>query len=667
MGILKKRKTKEGEIILGIDIGTQFSYLGYIADGKFQGIEDEQVADSHYGFSSTIAFDNKEIILCGYDADEHLLKYPNRYRKLPMSAKSAVREYGFKKFSTLNGEEYDPQTYLKAYIEYLKGCYDRSCQGKKIKKIAVAFPDTDKRDKEQRTAEEAYKNCLKKAVKKAFNVTDVVMHSEASMVADLIAKLYFAQNIQEGKENYNDIMVIDIGAGTSDIGIACWNGKQQYKIEDVYQKSVNFGGKIIDDILTTDMHRFKFNTSGNPLLKSTTSPVSLIKYKKLIYKFNKDPNFNDYGLTINNYYSRSYSADVNESRLVQLRREIEGDDVFKSSKNALEDAIQSVLTDYQSKNQNKKLEVVVLGNTSTIPPVVDMIDKVFDGKKNCEVHFLDNETDKLSNALRKKGVTNSNFMAFACAFVGGGISTEDINDIKILNADETEKKEVPGSEGGGIGENIKTVVTPTIHGAGADSIFAIQVYHNHKDPHFKAWDLISSPLAHEGKQYFLVGPYVDHLENPTKPQFTPVIVNRLKLKDNAPILYAEDDNPNRNFLITEFVDKCNKPEYIDGKDYYTYENNCKAIESLSGIEIVGRGHSDKKSFKVNASCYVGVIYDYNPATPVDKKLQIYYWRKQQDAAYKGGVCYYDQDKQEKIDFETFRNEAKKDGRCNLYS
>ena len=651
MGILKKRKTKEGEIILGIDIGTQFSYLGYIADGKFQGIEDEQVADSHYGFSSTIAFDNKEIILCGYDADEHLLKYPNRYRKLPMSAKSAVREYGFKKFSTLNGEEYDPQTYLKAYIEYLKGCYDRSCQGKKIKKIAVAFPDTDKRDKEQRTAEEAYKNCLKKAVKKAFNVTDVVMHSEASMVADLIAKLYFAQNIQEGEENYNDIMVIDIGAGTSDIGIACWNGKQQYKIEDVYQKSVNFGGKIIDDILTTDMHRFKFNTSGNPLLKSTTSPVSLIKYKKLIYKFNKDPNFNDYGLTINNYYSRSYSADENEKKLAQLRGEIEGDDVFKSSKNALNDAIDSVLE-------------VVLGNTSTIPPVVDMINNVFDGKKNCKVHFLDAKKDELSDALRKKGVTNSNFMAFACAFVGGGINTEDINDIKILNADETEKKEVSSSERDGIGENIKTVVTPTIHGAGADSIFAIKVLHNLKVPHFEAWDLISSPLAHEGKQYFLVGPYVDSLENPGETQFTPVSVNRLKLKDNAPILYAEDDNPNRNFLITEFVDKCNKPEYIDGKEYYTYENNCKAIESLSGIEIVGRGHSDKKSFKVNASCYVGVIYDYNPATPVDKKLQIYYWQRTGEKT--GGYCYCDEKNQEQIDFETFRKEAKNDGRCNLY-
>lgn len=644
MGIIKRKKTKVDEIILGIDIGTQFSYLGYIADGKF--VECIPEGASKYGISSTIAWKNNDKLLFGFEADDELQKDGSGYAKESISAKTAVRKYGFQEEITMSdGRKFSPKVYLEEYVAYLQKKYKNCENKKKIKKIVVAFPDTKDSD-----AETAYKKCLINAVKKAFNVKKVAVNSEAVTVADLIAKLYFAQNIQKGEENYNDIMVIDIGAGTSDIGIACWNGKQQYKIELGYQASVNFGGDIIDKILTNGI----CDTGGNQVLPSQTSPVALIKYKKWIFGDNEQ-NDNEI-LKIDAYRS---DDPIKQKELLQiLRSKIVREKQYTDGALELRDAINDLYTRYiGSKRSESQLEVVVLGNTSTIKPVRNLIKDIFTSS-SAKVHFLDDEGDGLSNALRNKGVTNSNFMAFACAFVGGGFNTKDINDIKILNADEVGKNETS-----------LQVADPTIHSA--SSIFAINVNHKITEPFFNAWDLISSPFAQEGEKYFLVGPYVSTSNGRKELFFKRPEINKLIFKENASELKA--DNPNSNFLITYRIDNGDnwigdeKPKTdASGNMYYSYDDYVKeAMISSNDIEIVGYGYSNNKEFPDNEGYYMGTIYNYSPAAPVDKKLQIYFWK--QIDRQTGGECYYDKKNQKKIDFETFRNEAKNNGRCNLYS
>ena len=327
----------------------------------------------------------------------------------------------------------------------------------------------------------------------------------------------------------------------------------------------------------------------------------------------------------------------------------------------MKNGIDACYNSYRKQYETSFLEIVVLGNTSTIPPVENMIKHVFEDKDNCKVHFLDDEGDGLSNALRNKGVTNSNFMAFACAFVGGGFNTKDINDIKILNADEVGKNETS-----------LQVADPTIHSA--SSIFAIKVNHKITKPYFNAWDLISSPFAQEGEKYFLVGPYYATTNGgQTKTRFECPEIKKLIFNENASKLKA--DNPNSNFLITYCIDENNQKIQDEipktdaqGKTYYSYADYVadKRAISSNDIEIVGYGYSNDEEFPDNEGYYMGTIYNYSPAAPVDKKLQIYFW-KRTNTAYKGGECYYDKNKQKKIDFETFRNEAKKKGRCNLYS
>lgn len=650
MGIIKRKKTKVDEIILGIDIGTQFSYLGYIADGKF--VECIPEGASKYGISSTIAWKNNGELLFGFEADDELQKDGSGYAKESISAKTAVRKYGFQEEITMSdGRKFSPKVYLEGYVAYLQKKYNNCANKKKIKKIAVAFPDIDKRDKGQKNAVGAYKNCLRNAVKKAFHVknVDVVMNSEAAMAADLIAKLYYAQNIQEGNENYNDIMVIDIGAGTSDIGIARWNG-EKYEIKIGDQASVNFGGDIIDKILTNKI----CDAGGNQVLPSQTPPVALIKYKKWI--FGDGEQSDDEILKIDAYRS---DDPIKQKELLQsLRSKIVSEKQYTDGAQELWNAINNLYTNYTgSKRSESQLEVVVLGNTSTIKPVRKLIKNIFpENGTSVPVHFLD-DNNELSNALRQKGVTNSNFMAFACAFVGGGINTKDINDIKILNANETEKNETS-----------LQVADPTIHSA--SSIFAINVNHKITEPFFNAWDLISSPFAQEGEKYFLVGPYVSTSNGEKELLFKSPEIKKLIFKKGASKLEA--NNPNSNFLITYRIDKGNKwisdekPEYdASGNMYYSYDDYVEeAMSSSKDIEIVGYGYSNDKKFPDNEGYYIGTIYNYSPAAPVDKKLQIYFWK--QTDKQTGGECYYDKKNQKKIDFETFRNEAIKDGRCNLY-
>lgn len=648
---MKKRTEESRGITLGIDIGTQFTYIGYIEDGMFKSALPSECI---YGISSTVAFKktainsttysiNADHILYGKAADDKLSKDKDFF-KLATNIKEAVRG-GIDTFSE-QGVEFNADILLKDYLKYIFDQYlFDTLEGKKITQVAIAYPNGT-----QKKYVDEYKKVLTKKINEVMskNMEEgakgtgeeiiVSINPEAAMAADLIAKLYYAQNMKKEKRNYNDIMVIDIGAGTSDIGIAHWNGdKDKYEIEDSYQASENFGGLIIDRLLTNSLF------DGQHIVDPISSPEQLIDYKRWIYG----------------------NADIDGTPIAVLSQEdcqrmiAENKQPFQEKLENLKDGIEKCYKNYRTRYETSDLEIVVLGNTSTIPPVVSMINSVFESENDCKVHFLDNEGDPLSDALREKGVTNSNFMAFACAFVGGGINTEDINDIKILNADETKKNETS-----------LQVADPTIHSA--SSIFAINVNHKITEPFFNAWDLISSPFAQEGEKYFLVGPYVSTSNGRKELFFTRPEINKLIFKENASELKA--DNPNSNFLITYRIDKGNKwigdekPEYdASGNMYYSYDDYVKeAMSSSKDIEIVGYGYSNDKKFPDNGGYYMGTIYNYSPAAPVDKKLQIYFWK--QTDKQTGGQCYCDTDKgQKEISFDDFKKKALNDGRCNLYS
>ena len=261
---MKKRTEESRGITLGIDIGTQFTYIGYIEDGMFKSA---LPSDCIYGISSTVAFKKTAVnsttysinaahMIYGKEADDKL-STDKDFLKLATNIKEAVRG-GTDKFSE-QGVEFNADILLKNYLKYIFDQYlSNTLKGKKITQVAIAYPNGTQSkyvDRYKKVLTDKINEVMPKNMEEGAKGTgeeiSVSINPEAAMAADLIAKLYFAQQLPKDEKQYNDIMVIDIGAGTSDIGIAHWNDdNNKYEIESRYQESVDFGGLIIDRLLT---------------------------------------------------------------------------------------------------------------------------------------------------------------------------------------------------------------------------------------------------------------------------------------------------------------------------------------------------------------------------------------------------------------------------------
>lgn len=279
------------ELILGLDVGTQFCSVGCAE--KKEGI-DEYVYKQIYFVENNKETDKIPTEICYvYENNKYTKRCGNEVtgqvigQKFTMgkgcSIKTEIRQGNeqitFKcaddgKVCRKNSAEvlFDFLTYLKGKIDGALVA-EYGANGYEIKGIRVAFPDAIDGVKDN----SKYSDELLKTVKGVFSCekAEIKVYVESQLAADLVKKIALKKPVQPGI-----IIAIDVGAGTTDFSCMYWNSdKNKYEAKWLSSFSDLGGKSFFDAALINPL--FREAKSGQQIVFNT-DPYEMIKYKRWI-------------------------------------------------------------------------------------------------------------------------------------------------------------------------------------------------------------------------------------------------------------------------------------------------------------------------------------------------------------------------------------------------
>lgn len=564
------------DIILGMDPGTAFFYAAYIDKDKnfVQAVSDQ---NKTFGVPSIIAYkkiggDNIEYRF-GTQVNPDMCSLGDPLKTRLRNGESVF--YTTEKDGTVR--THNTKALLGSFIRYLKNEVIKVTEDANIKKIVMGYPNSKNKNSDE------YKQVLEEKVLEQFPGVSVIVKTEADLAADLLLKLDY-DNFK-GK----NVLIVDVGAGTTDIAVASWNDKDEcFEIEDT--KSVDFGGATIDDWLIAD--------TDIPKL----SPQKLIENKKWIYGEGGEK---IYGRKSKEYY-RDY---INE----QLNKDVGGG----SKRDLLYEAIEATISDRMIKQiAGTMLEIVLIGGSSRLPFIQEYIEDVLRHKKIEKYEFLHVEN---IGAGKEYGVTDSNFIAFAAAWIGGRFGKKD-------DGEEGVQAVFPDFKGDELPDTEQSQDDNRQPKHGAEDVYLIHCTDG-------TYRIIADPRPKSGKKYWITG-----------EAFSKIIRGKKGRAYEPPRIYVLDRGNNNNPLPENNI--------IDKIENYS-DKGQSGLREMRAAEIeCYRPNEDDEKNEQEESRYIGIVYDYSFTAIDEKKLQVYLYTKKTHKCYKS-------DRQEEITYEGFLRRAKK--------
>lgn len=598
------------DIILGVDYGTGYSNAIFIKEGRFVSALSKQ--NQTFGVPSAIGFivgpnggiewrngnetrgEGEGIIIVSPSVKTHLRKGKTRLT-----------------MSTTEGRLTVPIDLMKALGNYLADFFDQCVQipkGDNVVKVVLGYPNNN-----DARAEE-YKEKLESAIKEKYPNAEIIVRSEANLAADLFLKA--APNKFKGKY----VLIIDVGAGTTDIAIACWD-QQRPKVVDTY--SVDFGGENIDKLMRKNAESV-FNAFEEDMLG----------YKKWLFSDGREgkaiPDKNNLTQSMSEEERKELRATI-ENRLEEQNRR-----TSSSHKSRIIEAIQSCMQTarIEAKNgiQENELQVVLTGGSSPLPFISEYVEEALSGVGMTKSQYQIRRITDLPE-VEKLGITNSNFMACAAAWVGGGSVTGKNQDVKVFGKQEVENMEKKARQA------IKE--QQPLHGA--DNIYAIECID-------EAYHIIADPEPKPGKNYWItdgryqivVGTRQDKPKNSRNWKWDEAAELYVKYGDKfeaLPVWVLYRGN-NRKPLPEEKIKKSELSEYLEKGEEGVKKLEDRKIECFEGECDDNEGH------------YIATVYDYDFALSDKSKMQMYLY-----SGKEGHKC-YKSDRQEAITYEEFLRRAK---------
>ncbi len=220
--------------IIGIDLGTTYSAVGYVSTGKPRILPNggERIVPSVVGFSP------QGTLLVGTPARNQYILYPER------TVRSIKRKMGMNESISLNGRAYTPQEISAIILREMKRIAETNLQ-EEVKRAVITVPAY-------------FSDAARQATKDAgeiagFQVERIINEPTAAALA------YGLDKSQERQM----VAVYDLGGGTFDVSIVELNGG----VVEVHASHGNthLGGDDFDNLLMNHVaERFKDETGLDP-------------------------------------------------------------------------------------------------------------------------------------------------------------------------------------------------------------------------------------------------------------------------------------------------------------------------------------------------------------------------------------------------------------------
>lgn len=206
------------EIILGIDFGTTNTYISYFDKNKTNLME---IKNKYYYIPSKIFIDDKNIIYYGHEINNINLNNGlliNNF-KILLDCEKKIE---------INNKNYEPEQLIYLFLEYVKKNIDSKFQNKKIK-LVFSIPSN-------------FNDIQRTKLKNIFNK----FNFQIQRIINEPTAAGFFYSIKESQIDEENILIIDIGGGTTDITLI---EKDNLILEVLHTEGINLGGKDFTDII----------------------------------------------------------------------------------------------------------------------------------------------------------------------------------------------------------------------------------------------------------------------------------------------------------------------------------------------------------------------------------------------------------------------------------
>ena len=255
-----------------------------------------------------------------------------------------------------------------------------------IQNIAIGFPNNYKENSS------VYMDTLAKNIQQKFGESvKVLINTEAAYAGTLLLNLNILSDGEMG-------MIVDVGAGTTDIALV----KAGRNSKVVAEASVDFGGRIVDDIIKygTDRRRNLLCSVGNK------SAEAMIQIKEWLFEDNS-------------VQPPSFSINNGDSREEFCKTKIYKDIDYCGGLNELEDEIKNKIGKQINIPDGSQFKVVLTGGSCRLPKVKDVVDKalneVFSNRTiTIQYIYLD---EYCAEEEGDRDIDNETFMSYAAALV----------------------------------------------------------------------------------------------------------------------------------------------------------------------------------------------------------------------------------------------------------
>ena len=332
--------------IIGIDLGTTTSEIAYVKEGKPFIIRNIEEGDEH-AIPSVVSIEGDEIRV-GKKAKNQLLLKPE------LTVAEVKRIMGTDKIINIKGRDYKPEEISSLILKRLKEVAEYFL-GEEVEEAVITVPAN-------------FNDIQRKATKIAgemagFKVDRIINEPTAAAMA------YGLDNL----EKEGNILVYDFGGGTFDVTILeMFKGVLDVKVS----RGNNYlGGKDIDDKLINYVVR-EFNKSTGVKLNLDDSRV-LARLKEGVEEAKKTLSTSKMAEIVLPYISTDKENNPINLEMVLTREEFE-----QNVKDIIESTYEIVLEALSDANLTERdIDTVLLvGGSSRIPYVRNMLEKSFNGK-----------------------------------------------------------------------------------------------------------------------------------------------------------------------------------------------------------------------------------------------------------------------------------------------
>ena len=372
-------KNKEKERIIGIDLGTTYSCVSIMRQGKVEIIQDSKTGIRT--IPSIVCFKEEEEPLIGINAKNNMIEYykstiydnkrlighkfsnPNIKKDLknwPMKIiedkKTGYPNYLIK---IKNKEyKYSPEDISSFILKYLKE-YSEIFEGyKKINNVIITVPAHFNNLQREST--------IKSAKKVGFKNIKILNEPTAAAIA------YF--DMFKSK-NEKIILIFDLGGGTFDCSILKYQNNEYYVLSSFGEEHLggeDFNNRLRDYIMEEIKKNEKFknidfsNKEDKKIIKFDKKMKSEIENTKIQLSLEDNVIF---------YLDSIYGIDEFELKISRKKYEELCMDLFNKCFKKVDQAIK-----FAKINKNDINEIILVGGSTRTPKIKEMVQQYFNGK-----------------------------------------------------------------------------------------------------------------------------------------------------------------------------------------------------------------------------------------------------------------------------------------------